>query len=105
MALQSNNRRRIGAEEWQRKLRDVQVRKEDMNRVVMNFLVTEGYVDAARVFERESGTAPGVDLDQAGAAAAVLCCRRSPCPSSCAAADAQPFLELAPKMEQPVLYL
>lgn len=26
----------------------------------------QGYVDAARVFERESGTAPGVDLDQAG---------------------------------------
>ena len=24
----------------------------------------QGYVDAARVFERESGTAPGVDLDQ-----------------------------------------
>lgn len=28
-------------EEWQRRLRDVKVRKEDMNRVVMNFLVTE----------------------------------------------------------------
>ena len=24
----------------------------------------QGYVDAARVFERESGTAPGVELDQ-----------------------------------------
>jgi len=100
--LQSNNKRRISAEEWQRKLREVPVRKEDMNRVVMNFLVTEvryracrrgagscqrrrrrarlpplvpvsnehlcgavqGYVDVARTFERESGTAPGVDLDQ-----------------------------------------
>jgi hypothetical protein len=28
----------------------------------MNFLVTEGYVDAARAFEEDSGTAPGVDL-------------------------------------------
>jgi hypothetical protein len=129
--VQSNNKKRISAEEWQRRLRDVRIRKEDMNRVVMNFLVTEvrevrdfagqkhdklvlpklyckldcnpaltsnlqrqqqalawrgrhrsamcpcgssslsacplscqGYVDAARVFERESGTAPGVDLDQ-----------------------------------------
>ncbi|KAL4458736.1 hypothetical protein ABPG75_013601 [Micractinium tetrahymenae] len=61
---ESNTKKRIGMEEWQRRLREVTVRKEDMNRVVMNFLVTEGYVDAARVFERESGTAPGVDLDQ-----------------------------------------
>ncbi len=27
-------------------------------------MLPQGYVDAARVFERESGTAPGVDLDQ-----------------------------------------
>ena len=27
-------------------------------------LLPQGYVDAARVFERESGTAPGVDLDK-----------------------------------------
>lgn len=61
---ESNSKKRIGLEDWQRKLGAVQVHKEDMNRVVMNFLVTEGYVDAARVFERESGTGPGVDLDQ-----------------------------------------
>ena len=35
----------------------------------------QGYVDAARVFERESGTAPGVDLDQASAAACACSCR------------------------------
>ncbi|PSC71019.1 glucose-induced degradation 8-like protein [Micractinium conductrix] len=61
---ESNSKRRISRDEWERKLKDVKIRKEDMNRVVMNFLVTEGYVDAARVFERESGTAPGVDLEQ-----------------------------------------
>ena len=38
--LQSGSRR-ISPEEWQHKLRDVNIRKEDMNRVVMNFLVTE----------------------------------------------------------------
>lgn len=38
---QSNTKRRISPEDWQRKLREVNVRKEDMNRVVMNFLVTE----------------------------------------------------------------
>ena len=33
------------------------VRKEDMNRLVMNYLVTEGYADAARQFSIESGAA------------------------------------------------
>ncbi|GJN08539.1 hypothetical protein PR202_ga26473 [Eleusine coracana subsp. coracana] len=47
---------------WERKLRDVKIRKEDMNRLVMNFLVTEGYVDAADKFRVESGTQPDIDL-------------------------------------------
>jgi hypothetical protein len=38
------------------KLNDVKIRKEDMNKLVMNFLVTEGYVDAAEKFRMESGT-------------------------------------------------
>ncbi|CAN1854313.1 Protein GID8 homolog [Linum perenne] len=33
-----------------------------MNKLVMNFFVTEGYVDAAEKFQRESGTEPGIDL-------------------------------------------
>lgn len=39
------------------------IQKEQMNRVVMNYFVTEGYVDAARQFEKESGTITDVDLD------------------------------------------
>jgi hypothetical protein len=39
--MQSNTKKRISAEDWQRRLKEVQIRKEDMNRVVMNFLVTE----------------------------------------------------------------
>ncbi|XP_057963193.1 protein GID8 homolog isoform X6 [Malania oleifera] len=46
----------ITREEWEKKLNDVKIRKEDMNRLVMNFLVTEGYVDAAEKFRLESGT-------------------------------------------------
>lgn len=46
----------ITREEWEKKLNDVKIRKEDMNRLVMNFLVTEGYVDAAEKFRMESGT-------------------------------------------------
>lgn len=43
-------------EEWEKKLKDVKIRKEDMNKLVMNFLVTEGYVEAAEKFRIESGT-------------------------------------------------
>ncbi|XP_021847785.1 protein GID8 homolog isoform X2 [Spinacia oleracea] len=46
----------ITKEEWEKKLKDVKIRKEDMNKLVMNFLVTEGYVDAAEKFRTESGT-------------------------------------------------
>ncbi|KAJ8566850.1 hypothetical protein K7X08_002672 [Anisodus acutangulus] len=46
----------ITREEWEKKLNDVKIRKEDMNRLVMNFLVTVGYVEAAEKFRKESGT-------------------------------------------------
>ena len=46
----------ITREEWERKLKEVKIRKEDMNKLVMNFLVTEGYVEAAEKFRVESGT-------------------------------------------------
>ncbi|KVH89571.1 CRA domain-containing protein [Cynara cardunculus var. scolymus] len=46
----------ITRDEWEKKLNDVKIRKEDMNKLVMNFLVTEGYVDAAEKFRTESGT-------------------------------------------------
>eukprot|EP00197_Chlamydomonas_leiostraca_P015302 CAMPEP_0202859156 /NCGR_PEP_ID=MMETSP1391-20130828/1398_1 /ASSEMBLY_ACC=CAM_ASM_000867 /TAXON_ID=1034604 /ORGANISM="Chlamydomonas leiostraca, Strain SAG 11-49" /LENGTH=218 /DNA_ID=CAMNT_0049538167 /DNA_START=25 /DNA_END=681 /DNA_ORIENTATION=- len=49
-------------EQWESRLAGVKIAKEDMNRLVMNFLVTEGYVEAARMFEEESGTPPGVEL-------------------------------------------
>ncbi|KAF4363839.1 hypothetical protein F8388_000504 [Cannabis sativa] len=52
-------------EMWEKKLNDVRIRKEDMNRLVMNFLVTEGYVDAAEKFRAESGTEQIADIDLA----------------------------------------
>ncbi|KAF6265934.1 CTLH/CRA C-terminal to lish motif domain-containing protein [Scenedesmus sp. NREL 46B-D3] len=56
------SKKSISNEQWEAKLASVRVAKEDMNKLVMNFLVTEGYVDAARMLEQESGTAPGVEL-------------------------------------------
>jgi hypothetical protein len=62
-AHERDMRRKFALEDWERKLAEnVNIRKEDMNQLIMNFLVTEGYVDAARIFERESGTVPGIDL-------------------------------------------
>ncbi|KAF8370172.1 hypothetical protein HHK36_003743 [Tetracentron sinense] len=46
----------ITREEWEKRLSNVKIRKEDMNKLVMNFLVTEGYVEAAEKFCMESGT-------------------------------------------------
>ncbi|KAG5246908.1 protein GID [Salix suchowensis] len=59
---QAMSKKVITREEWERKLNDVRIRKEDMNKLVMNFLVTEGYVDAAEKFQMESGAEPDIDL-------------------------------------------
>ncbi|CAL8469376.1 g8917 [Coccomyxa elongata] len=59
---ESPEKKKIFTKEWESKLAAVKIRKEDMNRLVMNFLVTEGYVEAAQTFEKESGTQPGIDL-------------------------------------------
>ncbi|KAG0503704.1 hypothetical protein HPP92_003776, partial [Vanilla planifolia] len=58
----STSKKVITKEEWEKKLKDVKIRKEDMNKLVMNFLVTEGYVEAAEKFRIESGTEPEIDL-------------------------------------------
>ncbi|MCD7447373.1 Glucose-induced degradation complex subunit [Datura stramonium] len=52
----------ITRDNWEKRLNDVQIRKEDTDRLVMNFLVTEGYVEAAEKFRIESGTDPDMDL-------------------------------------------
>ncbi|CAM8912043.1 hypothetical protein QQ045_033191 [Rhodiola kirilowii] len=53
----------ITKDEWVRKLADIKIRKEDMNKLVMNYFVTEGYVDAAEKFRMESGTEPDINLE------------------------------------------
>lgn len=59
---ESSSRKLITKDEWVKKLNEVKIRKEDMNKLIMNFLVTEGYVDAAEKFQLESGTEPDMDL-------------------------------------------
>lgn len=77
---QAASKRTISKDEWEKRLSEVRIGKEEMNRLIMNFFVTEvgvpsplcmtaphaaaqGYVDAAKAFAAESGTQPTADLD------------------------------------------
>jgi hypothetical protein len=53
---------KINMEQWEAKLSAVNVPKEEMNKLIMNFLITEGNVEAAKMFEKESGTEAAMDL-------------------------------------------
>ncbi|CAD5312385.1 unnamed protein product [Arabidopsis thaliana] len=46
----------IMSDVWEQYLTTAEIRKEDMNRLVMNFLVVEGYLEAVEKFQKESGT-------------------------------------------------
>ncbi|XP_064634687.1 glucose-induced degradation protein 8 homolog isoform X2 [Lineus longissimus] len=53
----------ISKDDWIGKLRGLHVTRADMNRLIMNYLVTEGFKEAAEKFRMESGIQPTVDLD------------------------------------------
>eukprot|EP00002_Diphylleia_rotans_P036016 TRINITY_DN789_c0_g2_i1.p1 TRINITY_DN789_c0_g2~~TRINITY_DN789_c0_g2_i1.p1 ORF type:complete len:227 (-),score=73.36 TRINITY_DN789_c0_g2_i1:296-976(-) len=73
----SQGKKQYTKEEWEKRLRDVNVSKEDLNRLVMNYLVIEGYKEAAELFQQESGTEPGVDLESITDRMAVRACVQS----------------------------
>ncbi|RKP08702.1 CTLH/CRA C-terminal to lish motif domain-containing protein [Thamnocephalis sphaerospora] len=50
-------------EQWEQRLSDVDIRKTELNRLVMHYLLTEGYKDAAEEFARESGIKPAVEME------------------------------------------
>ncbi|KAG5647643.1 hypothetical protein DXG03_008996 [Asterophora parasitica] len=53
----------IRKEEWDRRLHEVQVTKDDLNRLIMDYLVIEGYKSAAEEFSQEADIAPPVDFE------------------------------------------
>ncbi|KAF9244616.1 CTLH/CRA C-terminal to lish motif domain-containing protein [Melanogaster broomeanus] len=53
----------IRKDEWDRRLHEVQVTKDDLNRLVMDYLVIEGYKSAAEEFSDEAGITPPVDFE------------------------------------------
>lgn len=62
MTTSSTSKKFFTEDEWAKKLNDVKLKKEDMNKLVMNFFVVEGYLDAAELFQKESGTEPEIDF-------------------------------------------
>ena len=42
-------------EEWNRKLQQIRVTRSDMDEIIMNFLLIEGYKEPALAFSRETG--------------------------------------------------
>ncbi|XP_069133991.1 glucose-induced degradation protein 8 homolog [Argopecten irradians] len=54
----------VGKDEWMDKLQNVHITRADMNNLIMNYLVTEGFKEAAEKFRMESGVQPSIDLDQ-----------------------------------------
>jgi len=49
-------------EEWLQKIGDIRIPRAAMNKLVMNYLVTEGFKDAAEKFQEEAGISAGQDL-------------------------------------------
>ncbi|KAL4225190.1 Glucose-induced degradation complex subunit [Mactra antiquata] len=54
----------ISKEEWLSRFKDHKVTRAEMNRLIMNYLVTEGFKESAEKFRLESGIQPPVDLNQ-----------------------------------------
>lgn len=52
----TSNKRIISTEEWENRLKQIKINKNDLNSLVMNYLVVEGYKDAAEIFSQESNT-------------------------------------------------
>jgi len=85
----------IPSEEWTRRVQAVQVRKEDVNSLVLNYLLTEGFAHAAAHFQEESGTAGTFDTETTGEAPQA---QRCPCSDSTHAACALFWADVASQL-------
>ncbi|XP_055711293.1 glucose-induced degradation protein 8 homolog isoform X2 [Phlebotomus papatasi] len=50
-------------EEWMTRLNSYQIPQAEMNKMIMNYLVTEGFKEAAEKFQAEAGVEPTVELN------------------------------------------
>ncbi|KAL1919331.1 uncharacterized protein VTP21DRAFT_2024 [Calcarisporiella thermophila] len=52
----------ISSEDWQKRMRKMELSRSDLDSLVMNYLLVEGYGDAAERFAEECGLQPCMDL-------------------------------------------
>jgi len=57
------SKRLISKQEWETQLSQIKLEKSELNKLVMNYLIIEGYKEAAEKFQKESGTSTGIDLN------------------------------------------
>ncbi|KAJ1985680.1 hypothetical protein H4R33_003838 [Dimargaris cristalligena] len=53
----------ISFEDWQQRLNSLSFGKSELNQLIMDYLIIEGYKDAAEKFSEECGLQPDVDLN------------------------------------------
>lgn len=53
----------ISKDDWMNRLEGLHIQRADMNKLIMNYLVTEGFKEAAEKFQQESGVSPSMELD------------------------------------------
>ncbi|KAG0224889.1 hypothetical protein BGW41_004918 [Actinomortierella wolfii] len=63
MAGMSTAKKVFAKEEWEAQLAKINVDRDDLNKLIMNYLIIEGYKDAAEKFSQESGATPPVNLE------------------------------------------
>lgn len=56
----------LSENEWDERLQAIDINHPMMNRLVMDYLIIEGHMEAAESFMEESGTEVGVDLSTVG---------------------------------------
>ncbi|XP_025086615.1 glucose-induced degradation protein 8 homolog isoform X2 [Pomacea canaliculata] len=53
----------VSREEWIQRLQNTHITRADMNKLIMNYLVTEGFKEAAEKFRMEAGVTPPIELE------------------------------------------
>ncbi|KAL5007203.1 hypothetical protein ScPMuIL_016009 [Solemya velum] len=64
MNFTTDKQEEITRNEWLSRLHNIHITRADMNKLIMNYLVTEGFKEAAEKFKIESGVQPSMDLDE-----------------------------------------
>ncbi|CAJ0638359.1 3833_t:CDS:2 [Entrophospora sp. SA101] len=61
--MSCSEKKNITKDDWVKKLSEVKIDKLELNKLIMNYFVIEGYKDAAEAFSQECGQSPSIDVD------------------------------------------